>query len=88
MTTVDRKYHSLKVSTAIGKATVELDGEDIADCVLGMQLTFRGNDLPTARLDLALFDVTPVDSEQIEVLLDDRCRDLLVRLGWTPPSVP
>lgn len=86
MTIVDRKTHTLKVSTAIGKAVVELDGLDIAPCVLGMELSFRGGDLPTARLDLALFDVTPVDSEDVVVLLDDRTRDLLVSLGWTPPE--
>lgn len=78
--------HTLKVVGSAGKAAVELDGVDIADCITGVDLRFRVDDIPCATLNLLLVDVTPVDSEDVEVLIDEKTRDLLVRLGWTPPE--
>jgi hypothetical protein len=64
---------------------VELDGHDIANAILGLTVAFKGGEMPTASLDLVL-DEIPTETEDVRVHLPDETRDLLVRLGWTPPA--
>jgi hypothetical protein len=64
---------------------VELDGHDIANSVLGVTVAFKGGEMPAATLDLVL-DEIPTDTDEVRVHLPDETRDLLVRLGWTPPA--
>lgn len=64
---------------------VELDGHDIANSVLGMSLEFKAGHETTATLHLVL-DEIPAETDEARVHLPDKTRDLLVRLGWTPPQ--
>lgn len=42
--------------------------------------------VPTAVFEIALYQVEPVSLDDPLVLIPDATRDLLVRLGWTPPT--
>ena len=64
---------------------VELDGQDIANSILGLTVTFKGGESPAAALDLVL-DEIPTETDDVRVHLPDETRALLVRLGWTPPA--
>lgn len=65
-------------------AQVELDGQNIANVLTGLTLRLGVGEMPTATLDLAVFDLGAEAEVRFEV--PDECRDLLVRLGWTPPA--
>ncbi|MBX9392271.1 hypothetical protein K4749_01320 [Streptomyces sp. TRM72054] len=64
---------------------VELDGHDIANAVLGLTVTFKGGEPPLATLDLVL-DEIPTETDEVRVHMPEATRELLVRLGWTPPA--
>lgn len=64
---------------------VELDGQDIANSVLGLSLDLKGGYETTATLHLVL-DEAPTETDQVSVRLPDATHELLVRLGWTPPA--
>lgn len=64
---------------------VGLDGVDIANSILGLTVTVKAGEETTAALDLVL-DEIPTDTDDVLVHLPEATRDLLVRLGWTPPA--
>ena len=64
---------------------VELDGIDIANSILGLTVTITAGEMPAATLNLVL-DEIPTDTDEVRVRLPQETRDLLVRLGWTPPA--
>ncbi|MFD8805570.1 hypothetical protein [Streptomyces sp. NPDC059597] len=65
-------------------AQVELDGQDIAKALTGLTLRLGVGHLPTATLDLIVHDFGA--EADVRFVVPDECRDLLVRLGWTPPA--
>lgn len=64
--------------------TVRLDGEDISRDVHGVALQLDGRSVPTVVLDVIVQDIN-LGVGQAEVRIPDGTRDLLIRLGWTPP---
>ncbi|PZT70190.1 hypothetical protein DN402_31725 [Streptomyces sp. SW4] len=72
------------VSTGGPGAQVELDGENIANALTGLTLRMGVDRMPTATLDLVVYDLGAEAEVRFEV--PDECRELLVRLGWTPPA--
>jgi phage protein D len=68
-----------------GGTQVELDGVDIAGAVTGVSLRIALTDRPTAVLDVVLHELD-TELERPRVTVPDKTRDLLVRLGWTPPA--
>lgn len=66
-------------------ATVELDGADVSRAVCGLTLTMKPGHLPTAVLEVPLLDVSAGTGE-LNVHIPDEARDLLLKLGWTPPG--
>jgi hypothetical protein len=63
---------------------VRLDGEDISRALVGVRLNLGVGVLPQATLDVLVHDLTTETEGQ--VVLPEATRDLLVRLGWTPPA--
>ncbi|MEV7154905.1 hypothetical protein AB0N77_09800 [Streptomyces misionensis] len=75
----------LRISGAGGPgAQVELDGQNIAGSLTGLTLRLGVDEMPTATLDLLIHDFGA--ETEARFVLPDECRDLLVRLGWTPPA--
>lgn len=71
--------------TPIGDGSkVLVDGHDVSGGVRSLALRCVGGEITTMTLELVLHDMTPVDGE-VEILIPDATRDLLVMLGWTPP---
>lgn len=68
--------------------TVHLDDLDITPALLGLKLAIQPNALPHVELELEL-DLHPlgqIDVDSARVDLAAGTRDLLIKLGWTPPS--
>lgn len=65
-------------------ANVQLDGLDISSVLDAVDLKLRPGCLPEVRLGVLVHDLTT----EVEgtVVIPDETRDLLVRLGWTPPA--
>ncbi|MGW1616369.1 hypothetical protein ACWCQZ_44375 [Streptomyces sp. NPDC002285] len=68
-----------------GGTQVELDGVDVASAVTGLTLRIGINDRPTAVVDVVLHELD-TELESPRVVVPDKTRALLVRLGWTPPA--
>ena len=68
-----------------GGTQIELDGVDVASAVTGLYLRIGVNDRPTAVVDVVLHEMD-TELENPRVVVPDKTRDLLVRLGWTPPA--
>lgn len=68
-----------------GGTQIEMDGEDIAPAISGLTVRMEAGAMPTAVLDVVLWEL---DEELVSprVTVPDKTRDLLVRLGWTPPA--
>ena len=67
-----------------GGTQVELDGQDIVSALTGLSLHIGVDQRPTAVLEVLLHDVD-TELENPRVIVPETTRDLLVRLGWTPP---
>lgn len=65
--------------------TVMLDGEDISDGVRGLTLEAAVGEVTRVTLDIPVV-VTSEAADNVEVFMPDQTRDLLIKLGWTPPS--
>ncbi|MEU5596826.1 hypothetical protein [Streptomyces sp. NPDC020298] len=63
---------------------VELDGHDIARALVGLSLKLDGNPVAEVRLDV-IAEELPTEAK-VRAYLPDATKDLLVRLGWTPPA--
>lgn len=64
-------------------AVVELDGLSIARSLTGLTLEMAYGTPPTATLQL--IGLMPSLSTEVDVQLHPETRDLLLKLGWTPP---
>jgi hypothetical protein len=75
----------LRISSSGGSgAEVELDGQNIANVLTGLTLRMGVGEMSTATLDLVVYDLGA--EAEVRFVVPDECRDLLVRLGWTPPT--
>lgn len=63
---------------------LELDGVDISHSITGFTVQFGVDHLPLVRLDVVADP--EMDLEFAEVLVDERSREVLTQLGWTPPT--
>lgn len=78
---------TLRISTPTdrGGQVVELDGVDISRSLIGLSLNIRAGDMPSVVLDVIAEEV-PTELAEVHAYLPDATRELLVRLGWTPPA--
>ncbi|HEX2657846.1 MAG TPA: hypothetical protein VHU40_06225 [Polyangia bacterium] len=68
-----------------GGTTVELDGEDVTGALTGLSLQVGVGCRPTATLGLNVRDLS-TEVENPRIVMTEKTRDLLARLGWTPPA--
>jgi hypothetical protein len=68
-----------------GGTQIELDGADIASLVTGLSLRIGVDSLPEVTLGVVLHELD-TELENPRVVVPDKTRALLVRLGWTPPA--
>lgn len=68
-----------------GGTQVELDGVDVASLVTGLSLQIGVDELPRVTLGVVLHELD-TELENPRIVVPDKTRDLLVRLGWTPPA--
>jgi len=78
---------TLRISTPKdrGGQVVELDGVDISRSLIGLSLNVRAGDMPSVVLDVIAEEI-PTELDEVRAYLPDATKDLLVRLGWTPPA--
>ncbi|MER7126746.1 hypothetical protein [Micrococcus luteus] len=69
-----------------GGTAVRLNGRDIARDLCGLSLTLGADQFPKVELELAVFETVRLELEDVQVYIPDTTRELLVQLGWTPPS--
>lgn len=83
----ERQPRTLRISIPTNRLghAVELDGVDISRSLIGMTLTIRAGDVPSAVLDVIAEEV-PSQLDEVRAYLPDATKELLVRLGWTPPA--
>lgn len=82
-----RQPRTLRISTPTdrGGQVIELDGVDISRSLIGLSLTIRAGDMPSAVLDVVAEEI-PTELDGVRAYLPDATKELLVRLGWTPPA--
>lgn len=79
-------YRTLKIEgRGVKGVRVELEGQDISPALSGLTLRCEGGSLPTATLEVALWETT-VSHDRVNLHIPPQTRELLTRLGWTPPS--
>lgn len=71
--------------TTGGPARVEVDGHDIAAALVGLVVDLRAGEPATVTLDPAVFAAS-IELIGPQVRMTTGARDLLERLGWTPPD--
>jgi hypothetical protein len=78
---------SLRIARPTGRGgwIVELDGHDIARALAGLTVRLTGDPIATATLDV-IAEELPEEIGEVKAYLPDATKDLLVRLGWTPPT--
>lgn len=81
-----RQPRTLRISkpTDRGGWLVELDGHDISRALIGLSLNVDGSPVAQVRLDV-IAEELPTEAE-VRAYLPDATKELLVRLGWTPPA--
>lgn len=68
-----------------GGTTVELDGRDVSRYLRGAIVRLDAGHLPTVTLDVVVHDLS-AETAETHVVIPDETRELLTRLGWTPPE--
>ncbi|MCW2920025.1 MAG: hypothetical protein JWN52_8093 [Actinomycetia bacterium] len=78
---------ALRITSGIAgtDTKIELDGTDISNALFGISLHGRAGAGFSATLDMRAFEVD-TESEDVDVQLPDTAREVLVKLGWTPPE--
>jgi hypothetical protein len=66
-------------------AKVHLDGEDIGRDLTALTLRLVAGKATTAVLDVFIDDLS-TDLEDVQAVVPEATRKLLVQLGWTPPE--
>lgn len=84
---MSRTPRTLKISTPTDRPgqVIELDGVDISRAVIGLSLNIRAGEMPTVVLDVVAEEL-PTQLDEVRAYLPDATKELLVRLGWTPPT--
>jgi hypothetical protein len=80
--------HQLKLTCPDGighHAAVELDGHQITTALSSVALRIAYGEPVTTILEVAAYEYTAYDGKA-RVYLSEETRDLLKRLGWTPPA--
>lgn len=67
-------------------ARVLVDGHDISHAVRAVTWESEVGHRPRLLLDLDVYDVTSLSSQDTEIRIPDDTRDALIKLGWTPPE--
>ncbi|MDT0377237.1 hypothetical protein RM572_00405 [Streptomyces sp. DSM 42041] len=83
----DNRPGTLRITGDAAQQTVELNGENIAPAIYGLTLKLQAGAMPTVTLDAVVWE-TSTDVGAVRVEIPDATRDLLQRLGWTPPDTP
>ncbi|MFF4834096.1 hypothetical protein [Streptomyces sp. NPDC001315] len=83
----ERQPRTLRISKPEDRAgwVVELDGHDIARSLIGLDLRVDSEPMARVTLDI-LAEELPGEIGQVHAYLPDATKELLVRLGWTPPA--
>lgn len=68
----------------VGYGSIVIDGHDVANSTRGFVLCSRAGDVTVLELDLLLIDRTKLNAE-VDVVVPAETRDILIKLGWTPP---
>lgn len=69
-----------------GGTAVRLDDQDIVRDLRGLTLTMGVDRVPVVELDVSVFEGVGLELEDVQVYIPESTRELLVRLGWTPPG--
>lgn len=64
---------------------IELDGNDISNAVQGLKLDMAGGCIPRVELDVIVLDATSHEIDGVIAYIPGEARELLLKLGWTPP---
>lgn len=75
----------LKISGHPGNYRVHLDDHDISTSLRGLSFAVNEQEWPRVTLDVIVWDLQETELDVIASVPDDT-RDLLIRLGWTPPK--
>ncbi|MEV4093791.1 hypothetical protein [Streptosporangium saharense] len=65
---------------------LELDGHNVAHGLRRAVLDLDPSRVPTLELEIRVHEIERLDAEEVQVLLPEATRDLLTRIGWTPPG--
>lgn len=66
---------------------VKLNGEEIQTCLRGLTIRGDGADMVYhVELDVTVIDQMTFDTQWANVQIPLPAGDLLIKLGWTPPS--
>lgn len=74
----------IEVDGPMGRISIE--GEPIKG-VRGLTYRAAMDEMPSLELELAIHDVTTLNSKDTEIYLPDSTVATLIALGWTPPQV-
>ncbi|MFE2021313.1 hypothetical protein ACFW9O_25025 [Streptomyces sp. NPDC059499] len=71
-------------SSSMGSITV--GGTDISKGVSAITWRSSLDEYPSMELELRVFDVTTLSSEDTEILIPEETAQALIAIGWTPPD--
>jgi hypothetical protein len=79
---------SLEVSGTPGTSSckVLLNGEEVQNAIQGLWIRGEPGQPFDVELNVAVFETFRFESDESDVHVDDKARDLLIKLGWTPPK--
>jgi hypothetical protein len=83
--TAAKTTHAVRFTSDGVSGAVTVDGVDVSSAVRGVRINASAGELVSVELDVIAVEVDMVGAET-DVLLPDATRDLLIRLGWTPPT--
>lgn len=69
-----------------GGTVIRLDGHDITQVMRELTLNVGAGVVPSLDLTIPVFEGMRLGLEEVQVYLPDETRELLVRIGWTPPE--
>lgn len=72
--------------TRIGQGKILLDGEDISSAVQAFTVEASCSEVTRVTLDIPVVAKAEVVDSMADVFIADEARDLLIKLGWTPPE--
>lgn len=79
---------SFEVSGTPGTSSckVLLNGEEVQNSIRGLTIKGEAGCIFGVELDLVLFEDLAFETQVANVFIPDHTRDLLLKLGWKPPS--